>query len=82
MKVKELIEKLQKLDPEQYVTCYSEDEGLQTNEGPIQIFEVQAVTEVEAESGRLNDGAGKPWLKFGKSDNSSKFVVLEITSDI
>ena len=44
MKVKELIEKLQKLDPEKHVTCYSEDAGLQTDEGPIQLFEVQAVT--------------------------------------
>ena len=82
MKVKELIEKLQKLDPEKFVSCYSEDDGLRTNEGPIQIFELQDVSEVEAESSRLNDGTGKPWLKFGKSENSSKFVLLEITSDV
>ncbi|HHC6507148.1 TPA: hypothetical protein ACN32Z_004425 [Vibrio parahaemolyticus] len=82
MKVKELIEELQKLDPEQCVTCYSEDEGLKTNDGPVQIFKIQDVSEAETESSRLNEGSGKPWLKFGKSDNSSKFVLLEITSDI
>lgn len=82
MKVKELIAKIQEFDPEESIACYSEDEGLRTDEGPIQIFEVQDVSEIEAESSRLNDGAGKPWLKFGKSDKSSKFVLLEITSDV
>jgi len=82
MKIKELITKLQEFDPEQSIACYSEDEGLKSNEGSIQIFEVLNVSEVEAKSSRLDDGRGKPWLKFGKSDNSSKFVLIEITSDI
>ncbi|WP_022967226.1 hypothetical protein [Denitrificimonas caeni] len=82
MKIKELINKLQQFDPEQSITCYSEDEGLKSIQGPIQIFEVLSVSEVDAQASRLNDDAGKPWLKFGKTSNSSKFVLLEITSDI
>ena len=81
MKIKELIKKLQQFDPEQYIVCYSEDEGLRSDEGPIQMFEVLNVSEVEAQSNRLGDGRGKPWLKFGKSENPSKFVLIEITSD-
>ena len=73
--------KLQQFDPEQSIACYSEDEGLRAGDGPIQIFEVLNVSEVEAESSRLDGGAGKPWLKFGKSGNSSKFALIEITSD-
>ncbi|KDE39784.1 hypothetical protein ADINL_1824 [Nitrincola lacisaponensis] len=81
MKIKELIEKLQQYDPEQPIACYSEDEGLRAGDSPAQIFEVLNVSEVEAESSRLDDGTGKPWLKFGKSENASKFVLIEITSD-
>lgn len=82
MKIKELIKKLQEFDPEQSIACYSEDEGLKSGEDPIQIFEILNVSEVEAQSSRLDDAGGKPWLEFGKSDRSSKFVLLEITSDI
>jgi hypothetical protein len=81
MKIKDLIEKLRQFDPEQAIACYSEDEGLKSDEDPIQIFELLDVSEVEAESSRLDDGVGKPWLKFSRSDNSSKFVLMEITSD-
>ncbi|MDL2197486.1 hypothetical protein QQF45_00250 [Halopseudomonas aestusnigri] len=81
MKIKDLIEKLKQFNPEQSVACYTEDEGLKHDGGPVQIFEILNISESEAESSRLNDGAGKPWLKFGKSDGSSKFVLIEITSD-
>lgn len=82
MKIKELIKKLQEFDPEQSIACYSEDEGLKSKEGPIQIFEVLNISEVDAQSSRLNNGVGTPWLKFGKSNTSSKFVLIEITSDV
>lgn len=81
MKIRDLIQKLQQFDPEQSIACYSEDEGLRAGGDPIQIFEVLNVFEVEAESSRLDGGAGKPWLKFGKSDKSSRFALIEITSD-
>ncbi|MGQ4878910.1 hypothetical protein ACOJCM_10115 [Billgrantia sp. LNSP4103-1] len=81
MKIKDLIEKLQQFDQDQSIVCYSENEGLRSDDGPIQIFELLNVSEVEAEASRLDDGVGNPWLKFGKSDNSSRFVLIEITSD-
>jgi hypothetical protein len=80
MKIRELIDRLQKFDPESSVECYSEDENLNMGGSPIQIFTVLDISEKEAESSRLDDGEGKPWLKFGQSENSSKFVLIEITS--
>lgn len=83
MKIKDLIKKLEQFSPEQPVACYTEDEGLKHDGDPVQVFEILNISESEseAESSRLNDGAGKPWLKFGKSDSSSKFILIEITSD-
>lgn len=81
MKISELIEKLQKFDPNKHIACYCEDEGLKSKEGPIQIFEILDVSESQAESSRLDDGRGKPWLKFGESEQSSKYILIEITSD-
>lgn len=81
MKIKELIKELQKFDPEKSIFGYCEDEELKVEGKPIQIFEVSGVSEVEAESSRIDGGHGKPWLKFGQSKDSSKFVLLEITSD-
>jgi hypothetical protein len=82
MKIKELIKKLQEFDPDKTIACYCEDEGLKTTEGSIQLFEVSDVSETEAVSSRLDDGIGKPWLKFGKAEKSIKFVLIDITSDI
>ena len=80
MKVKELIEQLKNLNPESEVTIYCEDEGLKTEEDSVQVFEVIEVSETEAESDRLP--TGKPWLKFGKSQSSSKFSLVQVTSDV
>lgn len=79
MKVKELIQKLQSLNPETYLVCYSEDEGLKTTEGPVSLFEITDISETEADKSRLE--SGKPWLKFGKSDTSSKVAIIELTTD-
>lgn len=81
MKIKDLITQLQNFDPEKKIACYCEDEGLRANDSPVQIFEVLNVSEVDAEPSRQDDGHGKPWLKFDKSESSSKFVLIEITSD-
>jgi hypothetical protein len=79
MKIKELIEELQKLDPEKSIYGYCEDEDLKVEGKDVQIFSISKVSEVEAEPSRLD--FGKPWLKFGRSVSSEKFVLLEITSD-
>lgn len=82
MKIKELIEELQKLDPKESIYAYCEDEDLKVEGKDVQVFSISKVSEVEAESSRLDLGSGKPWLKFGKSADSSKFILLEITSDV
>jgi hypothetical protein len=79
MKVRDLIDKLKSFDPDTDVVCYSEDEGLKSDEGPIQLFEIMAVSDTEAEKCRLD--SGRPWLKFEKSEISSKITLLEVTSD-
>jgi len=78
MKVKDLIKKLESYDPDTDVICYSEDEGLKSDEGPIQLFEIMAVSDTDAEKTRL--GSGRPWLKFEKSELSSKITLLEVSS--
>lgn len=45
MKIKDLIEKLQKFDPNKSVFCYCEDEGLTSDSGPIQALEIIEVSE-------------------------------------
>ncbi len=82
MKIKDLITKLQQFDPEKSIACYCEDAGLRSEDGPIQIFELLDISETEAESSRRDDGKRKPSLKFGKSEYSSPFVLIEITSDV
>lgn len=79
MKIKELVEELQKLDPEKSIYGYCEDEDLKVEGKDVQIFSISKVSEVEAEPSRPD--SGKPWLKFGRSESSEKFVLLEITSD-
>jgi hypothetical protein len=56
MKVENLIQKLQALNPEAYVVCYSEDEGLKTIQGPGLLFEVADVAEIETDKSRLESG--------------------------
>jgi len=53
MKIKDLIEKLKQFNPEQSVACYTEDEGLKHDGGPVQIFEILNISESEAESRRV-----------------------------
>ena len=79
MKVKDLIQKLEALNPEIDLVCYSKDEGLKTTERLVSLFEVEDVSEIEAGKSRLESGA--PWLKFGNSETSSKVAIIELTSD-
>jgi hypothetical protein len=82
MKIKELIEELQKLDPDKSIYGYCEDEELKAEGKDVQLFSISKVSEVEAESSTHVLDSGKPCLKFGKSADSSKFILLEITSDV
>jgi len=79
MKVQELQEQLNKLDPELDVVCYSEDERLLAEGRGFILFDVLAVSPAEAEWLRLNDGT--PYLTFGSGPASVAIATLEVTSD-
>ena len=79
MKVKELLEKLSALDPNQDVICYCEDEGVATPGHGFRLFEITSADLKEAEKTRGEDGI--PSLKLGKTEHSVPHVLIEITSD-
>ena len=79
MKVRELHERLSKLDPKLDVLCYSEDEKLWVKGWCFILSDILAVSTTEAERLRLDDGT--PYLKFKKGPASETIANLEITSD-
>lgn len=80
MKVRELQERLSKLDPQLEVVCYSEDEKLLAKGRGFILLDVLAVDTTEAERLRLDDGT--PFLTFGKGPAASSVVTLEVTTDL
>ena len=78
MKVKELLEKLRSLDPDQEVICYCEDKFVTTSGHAFRLFDIYSVYIQEAEKTRCKDGV--PSLKFGKTEHSVDNVLIEITS--
>lgn len=79
MKVRELQQKLNKLDPDLEVLCYSEDEILQSKGRMLCLFDIAAVSTTQAEMVRLEDNT--PYLKLGNGPDSKNLAVLEITVD-
>lgn len=80
MKVRELQEKLSKLDPELEVVCYSEDEKLLVEGRGFILLDIMAVNTAEAERLRLEDGT--PYLKFDiHAEEATAIATLEVTSD-
>lgn len=79
MKIRELQEQLNKLDPELDVVCYSEDERLLVEGRGFILLDVLAVSTAEAERLRLDDGT--PYLKFERGPASVTIATLEITSN-
>lgn len=79
MKVKDLKEKLDGLDPEMDLVFSCEDEHMQQENIFFVLFDIQSIDVIEAERSRLEDG--KPYMKFGKSDYSSNLAVVDITTD-
>lgn len=80
MKVKELIQKLEKLDKDLDILCYTEDEDLQTKNSSFKVFEIDELNVIEGERIRLSDET--PSIKIEKTQYSKKIVLLEITSDV
>lgn len=79
MRVRELQERLSKLDPQLEVLCYCEDKKLVTESRGFILLDVLAVNNTEAERLRLDDGT--PYLKFGKGPDASIIATLEVTTD-
>lgn len=77
MKVKELITKLQEVDPEIDVLCYTEDDALLTLERRFMIFEIESTKVGKAERVR-DENTQIPSLKIGEGPNQ---FILEVTSD-
>ena len=80
MKVKELITKLENLDLEMDILCYSEDENLAPEGYLIRIMEINEVSNIEGETSRDENGIVS--IKFGSSELARKYAGIELTSDI
>lgn len=79
MKVHDLIEHLQKFDPNLDVLCWSEDENLLGKKRGSATLDIVSVDCTEAEKVKSKDG--RPNLRFKKSATSKKLVLLTVISD-
>lgn len=79
MKVRDLKERLSKLDPQLDVYCMTEDEKFLSAGRLFVVFDVVDVSTTEAEPTRLDDDT--PYLKFGKGSPAITIATLQITSD-
>lgn len=78
MKVRELIEALNKLDPNLDIFCWSEDEKLLEDNRMFVLFDIEHVDMLKGHRTRLEDHT--PYFKI---DNSAPetFATLQVTSD-
>jgi hypothetical protein len=78
MKVKELQERLDALDPELEIVCYSEDQDLLAEGRGFVLLNIADLNTTNAERMRLDDGT--PYLKLGDGPHSSTIATLEVTT--
>lgn len=78
MKVRDVQERIAKLDPDLELVCYTEDDDLVGNRGQL-LFEILDIRAIQAERSRLADG--KPALKFNGGPASEALAIMEMTSD-
>lgn len=79
MKVKELIAKLEKLEPDLEIYGYMEDESLAKSNNPLYILDIDSVDVQVAEIYR--DENRLPCITFGESENSRKLAFINVTTD-
>lgn len=79
MKVRELQERLSKLDPELDILCYTEDAKFIVADTHFRLLEIEDVSLTHGEQVRLDDGT--PYLKLGKSPTSVALITLVVTAD-
>ncbi|MDF1764058.1 MAG: hypothetical protein P1U57_11665 [Oleibacter sp.] len=80
MKVKDLIEKLKKLDGGLEVLCYSEDESLIGDDNGVKALDIVDVTETKLSVSRSQ--VGKVELSFSGTGSDRSFALVEITADL
>ncbi|VVP66143.1 hypothetical protein [Pseudomonas fluorescens] len=78
MKVKDLINQLQKLDPNLQVLAACEDEGVVVQGYVVRPFEVTEVSSVSIEID--SDDEGRRTMCSVPVEDGQKFAVIEITS--
>ena len=79
MKVKDLIAKLEKLEPELEVYAYTEDESLAKPNKSLHVFDIDNVDVQVAEAFRDEDRS--PCITFGESKSSRKLAFINVTTD-
>lgn len=79
MKVRELRQRLGKMDPELDVPCYTSDQPPVNATVGFMLLEIEEVAVTQGERMRLDDS--RPCLKLGKGSNSVRLVTLEVTGD-
>tara|TARA_R110001592_G_scaffold363370_1_gene685400 strand:+ start:18554 stop:18799 length:246 start_codon:yes stop_codon:yes gene_type:complete len=81
MKVKDLVSKLEKLNPEMDLLCFSESEDLAPKGYFIRVMAIVDVTESGAKLSR-DEKSDVVSVKFEKPGISKKYAAIELTSDI
>ncbi len=79
MKVKELIAKLERLDPDLEIYGYTEDESLEKPNKPFHVFDIDSVDVQVAEIFR--DENRSPRITFGESKNSRRLAFINVSTD-
>lgn len=80
MKVSELINCLKQFDGELNILCSSEDQDLLAENHLFRLFEIDNIGIAEGEMKRVDDAV--PSIRFGKTEYSQKFVVIDLTSSL
>lgn len=79
MKVRELQQRLSKLDPELDVLCYTEDTKFVAADAHFRLLEIEDVNTTHGELVRLADNT--PYLKLSKGPTSVVLATLVVTAD-
>ena len=79
MKVKELLQQLQDMDPDIDVLCCSEDANMLPPNHGFRLFDIMGTDVMEGEKRRGEDQIAS--LKLGPGPNSKKLAFIVITSD-
>lgn len=79
MKVKDLVARLSKFDPNLEVLCATEDEGLVGGDELVRFLDIQdTISPVEGTPGR--DDSGAFTFSFGSGPGTRKILVIDVTS--